>query len=137
MVVSRVVNSTPPPTSLSIITKRPPTGVFLNPTAVINGQMVPLRWGENVIPAPPGVHHITIYMQWLWKQGVGEITVDNTRAPAPPVYYAMPYTAFHKGAIGFQPQSNPGLVAFLLLIGLPILVLLLCCFGSVLASLNS
>lgn len=132
MVVSRVVNPTPP-TSLTIITKRPPTLVLVTPTAVINGQMVPLRWGENVIPAPPGVHHITIYVQWMWKTGVAEITVDNTRAPAAPVHYSMPYTNFHKGAIGFQPQASPGLVVFLLLIGVPIL-LLLCCFGSLLLS---
>lgn len=131
MVISRVVNPTPP-TSLTIITKRPPTGVFINPTAIINGQVVPLSWGHNVIPAPPGVHHITIYMQWLWKQGTAEITVDNSQAPAPPVYYAMPYTAFNKGAIGFEPQKNPGLVAFLLIIGVPLVVLLLCCIGTVL-----
>lgn len=131
MVISRVVNPTPP-TSLRIITKRPPTGVFINPTAVINGQTVPLGWGENVIPAPPGVHHIQIYMQWLWKQGKAQITVDNTQAPAPPIYYAMPYTAFQGGAIGFEPQKNPGLVGFLLLIGVPILVVLLCCIGGAL-----
>ncbi|HZM82603.1 MAG TPA: hypothetical protein VFC19_43355 [Candidatus Limnocylindrales bacterium] len=119
-----------PPTSLTIITKRPPTGVFINPTAVINGQTVPLRWGENVVPAPPGVHHITIYMQWLWKQGTAQITVDNSQAPAPPVYYAMPYNAFQAGAIGFQPQNNPGLVPFLLIIGVPLLLLLVCCIGG-------
>jgi hypothetical protein len=132
MVVSRVVNPTPPSTSLTIITKRPPLGVIVNPTAVINGQTVPLRWGENVIPAPAGVHNIDIYIQWLWKQGKARITVDNTRAPAPPVYYAMPYTAFNAGAIGFQPQRNPGLVAFLLIIGVPILALVLCCIGTAL-----
>jgi hypothetical protein len=132
MVISRVVNPSPPPTSLTIVTKRPPTGIFVNPTAVINGQMVPLRWGENVIPAPAGVHHITVYMQWLWKVGSAEITVDNSRAPAPPVYYALPYTNFQKGAIGFEPQSNPGLVPFLLMIGVPLLILLACCIGGAL-----
>jgi hypothetical protein len=129
MVISRVVNPTPP-TSLTIITKKPPTGIFVNPTAVINGTHVPLRWGENVIPAGPGVHHITVYMQWLWKVGSAEITVDNSRAPAPPVYYALPYTNFQKGAIGFTPQTNPGLVAFLLMIGIPLLLLILCCIGT-------
>lgn len=130
MVISRSVNPTPPPSSLTIITKRPPTGVIVNPTAVINGHNVPLRWGENVISAAPGVHHITIYMQWLWKVGRAEITVDNTRAPAPPVHYALPYNGFQKGAIGFQPQANPGLIPFLLMIGVPVLLLLLCCVGA-------
>jgi hypothetical protein len=128
--MSRVVNPTPPSSSLTIITKRPPTGVIVNPTAIINGHSVPLRWGENVIPAPPGVHHITIYMQWLWKVGSAEITVDNSRAPAPPVYYALPYSGFQKGAIGFEPQSNPGLVPFLLIVGVPILLAILCCIGT-------
>lgn len=121
-----------PTSSLTIITKKPPTGVLVDPTAVINGHTVPLRWGENVIPAPPGVHHITIYMQWMWKVGKAEITVDNTSGQAPPVYYALPYTGFQKGAIGHQPQANPGLVGFLLLIGVPILLILVCCLGAAL-----
>lgn len=137
MVICRVVNPTPPPTSLVIHTKRPPTGVFVNPTAIINGQMVPLRWGENIIPAPPGVHHITIYMQWLWKVGSAEITVDNTHGAPPPVYYALPYIGFQKGAIGFQPQSNPGLAIFLILIGAPLLLLLVCCIGGALLDQTS
>jgi len=127
--MSGIVNPTPP-TSLTIVTKRPPTGVFVNPTAIINGQHVPLRWGENVIPAPPGVHHITIYMQWLWKVGSAEITVDNTRAPAPPVYYALPYNNFQKGAIGFEPQSNPGLVGCLIVFGVLILGVVVCCVAG-------
>jgi len=32
-----------PTTSLTIITKKPPTGVLMDPTAVINGHTVPLR----------------------------------------------------------------------------------------------
>jgi hypothetical protein len=109
-------------------------GALMKPTAVINGHTIPLQWGVNHIPAPPGVHNIKIHCQYLWKIGKAEITVDNSAAPAPPVYYASPWTTFNKGAIGLQPVSNPGLVGLALIIGVPLALLVLLCLGAALFS---
>jgi hypothetical protein len=111
---------------LVINTKKTPGsfGALMKPTAVINGHSVPLEWGQNVIPAPPGVHNIEISCTWLWRIGKAQIVVDNTAAPAAPVYYAAPWNNFMKGAIGHQPVKNPGLG---IMIGVLVAVVLLAC----------
>lgn len=126
----------PGPSALTIITKKTPgnIGALMKPSAVINGHQVPLEWGTNVIPAPPGVHQIQVYCQYLWKIGKAEITVDNTREPAQPVYYASPWTNFNKGAIAFHPVKNPGGLGLGIIVGGLILLMLLVCIGGALAS---
>jgi hypothetical protein len=122
----------PGPSALSIFAKKTPgsLGALMKPTATINGHTVPLEWGQNIIPAPPGVHDIRIHCQYLWKIGKAQITVDNTTAPAPPVYYASPWTTWNKGAIGLQPVNNPGALGIALIIGVPLVLVLLACFGA-------
>jgi hypothetical protein len=120
----------PPWTGLTINAKSIPLGVWVSPRAEINGHPVPLTWGVNHIPAYPGVHRIQVYMPWLWRYGKADITVDNTAAPAPPVYYAVPFTTFTKGAIGLQPVKNPGLLGFILMLVVPLLLVLACCVGA-------
>ena len=105
------------------------------PRAVINGHEVRLAWGENVIPAPAGIHQITIFIQYLWKFGEASITVDNTQV-VPTVYYSAPVINFIKGAIGFEPQKFPGLVVSLIISGVFLLIALFCCCGSVLFNGN-
>lgn len=128
--------STPPPSALTIFAKKTPgsLGALMRPTAVINGHTVHLDWGQNIIPAPPGVHTIDVYCQYLWKIGKARITVDNTTAPAPPVYYASPWTTWNKGAIGLQPVKNPGLVPIAVLAGVAALLVILACVGASLAN---
>jgi hypothetical protein len=116
-------------TGLTINAKTIPLGVWVTPRAEINGYPVALNWGVNHIPAQPGVHNIHVYMPWMWRYGKADITIDNRTAPAPPVYYAVPFTTFTRGAIGLAPVKNPGLLAFLLVIGLPLLAIVLCCLG--------
>ena len=120
----------PPWTGLTIITKSIPLGVWVSPRAEINGHPVPLSWGVNQIGAHPGVHNVQIYMPWIWRYGKAAITIDNTAAPAPPIYYAVPFTTFTQGAIGLQPVKNPGLVPFILVLVVPLLLLALCCTGA-------
>jgi len=122
--------TTPPPwTGLTITTKGIPLGTWVSPRAEINGHPVPLNWGVNHIPAPAGHHNIHIYMPWMWRYGKADIAVDNTNSPAPPVYYACPWTTFTKGAIGLTPVSNPGLLAFVGIFVVPLLLIALCCVG--------
>jgi hypothetical protein len=119
----------PPWTGLTINAKTIPLGSWVSPRAEINGTPVPLNWGVNHIGSAPGVHNIHIYLPWLWRYGKAEITVDNRTAPAPPVYYAAPYTTFTKGAIGLAPVKNPGLLPLILILVIPLALLVLCCVG--------
>jgi hypothetical protein len=75
-----------------------------------------------------------MHTQYLWRIGKAEITVDNTSAPASPVYYASPWTTFSRGAVGFQPVKNPGGLALALIFGIPVVLLLLVCIGASLSS---
>lgn len=123
-----------PASSLTIVTKAPPLGAFMSPRAEINGHPVPLSWGTNPVGAPPGVHTVDIYVPWLWRSGKAQITVDNRTGPAPTIYYAMPYLAFMRGAIGLQPVKTPGLVAFIAMLFVPVLAILLCFAGAAILS---
>ena len=118
--------TTPAWTGLTIIAKGIPLGAWVRPRAQINGHPIQLNWGVNHIGAHPGVHRVQVDMPWLFPYGRAEITVDNTTAPAPPIHYSLPWTAFTRGAIGLQPQKNPGLLAFILLMTVPLAVILLC-----------
>ncbi|MFC9554363.1 hypothetical protein ACFTWF_26365 [Rhodococcus sp. NPDC056960] len=125
MIPSPFMQPASSPTALVIDAKKPPMGPMLvTPNARINGFPVPLRWGRNVIPAPPGVHHIQIFVPWIVEQGKAQITVDNRYQPAPPVYYASPFSSFSRGAIDHRPVKNPGLLGLLLILT-PVLVLIL------------
>lgn len=111
---------------LTIVTKRPWLGAWTAPRGEIDRYPVGLRWGSNHVTVPPGVHHVTIWMPWLWPYGQAEITVDNRSDPAATVYYAAPFLTMGSGAIGFTPVRNPGLGLFLLVVGLPLLILCVC-----------
>jgi hypothetical protein len=100
-----------------------------SPRAIINGHEIKLTWGDNFIPAPPGVHEITVYIQYLWKFGQATITVDNTNG-APQIFYAAPVINFIKGAIGFEPQKAPGVAATWIFTGVIFALILICCCGS-------
>lgn len=101
------------------------------PRATINGYEVPLNWGENVLPAPPGRHEIRVHVPYLWTFGKATTTVDNTAA-APTVHYAAPVWTWQRGAIGTQPQKHPGLTAAWVVYGVFLAAALLCCIGTVL-----
>lgn len=102
------------------------------PKATINGYEMSLNWGENVIPAPPGRHEITVHVPYLWRFGSATTTVDNM-AGSPTVHYAAPVWTWQRGAIGTEPPGHPGLTAAWIAYGVLGVALLLCCVGVVLS----
>jgi hypothetical protein len=66
-------------------------------------------------------------MQWMWKYGQAQITVDNRAVPAPTVYYAPPWVSFGAGAIGFTPVRNPKLGVLLAIFIVPLALIAICC----------
>jgi hypothetical protein len=119
-----------PDTVLTVVTKPPAGGAFVSPRGEINGYPVALRWGSNTFGVPRGLHHVKIYMPWLWRFGKAEITVDNRDDAVATVHYAAPYVNFGGGAIGLAPVKNPGLSALLAVIGVPLLLLAVCLGAS-------
>lgn len=101
-----------------------------SPKATINGHEVRLKWGENVLPAPLGVHQIEVHVPYLWKFGKASLVVDNTQG-VPDIYYAAPVWTWAKGAIGPQPQNPPGVTAAYVIYGVFFALILLCCCGTI------
>lgn len=129
--------TTPQSGQLRIVTKYHWLTFMLSafaPKASINGHEIRLQWGENLIPAPLGIHQIEIHVPYLWKFGKATIVVDNSTM-VPTVHYSAPVWTFSKGAIGFEPQPHPALVATYIAYGVIFGGLLLCCCGSLLLSM--
>ncbi|MGH2604260.1 MAG: hypothetical protein ACRDJ9_33345 [Dehalococcoidia bacterium] len=106
---------------------------MFKPKATINGHPIPpLRWGENHIPLPPGVYRLRIWVQYLWKLGPAEITIDNRHGQTPPVYYGGTAVPVIDGAIGHRQVEPPGTMIAILINVIPLALILLCCGGGLL-----
>lgn len=117
-----------PADSLTIVVTRPFTATIEVPQVRINGSVVTLRWGHNVLHAHRGIHHIEAFVKAMTEVGHAWITVDNTHTSAPAVYYSPPANAFSPGVIGFRPAPTPGASQSKTMLGiaivLPVLVIL-------------
>ena len=100
-----------------------------SPRAAVNGYVIHIRWGDNYIPLPPGVHRISVWVPSLWRLGLAEITVDNRHGAPPPVFYAAPWFSYIRGAIAHQPVVSPGKALYFGALALTFFVVL-CCAGS-------
>ncbi len=107
-------------------------GLF-KPIATLNGHRVPLNWGQNVLPVPPGIHDVRVHIPYLWDMGRAQIAVDTRDGVPAQVFYAPPWVVFVRGAIGRQPVKSPGLGLLLALaLGITAFVLLCTVVGALL-----
>ena len=130
--------TTPQPGQLRIITKyhwSAFTMAIFKPRATINGHQLQLNWGENVLPAPLGQHHIEVHIPYLWNFGKASITVDNT-THVPVVHYSAPLLALLGGKIGTEPQKFAGMLFLSIVYGLLGLLFLFFCLGTALMGGN-
>jgi len=105
---------------------------MITPSVKINGWPVPARYGENVYPMPPGVHTVSGHAQWMWTYGQADQQFQVGPGQVVDVYYAAPALTFLRGAIGFEKQRSPGLLALVLIlvavlalaVGLPVALIL-------------
>lgn len=71
----------------------------------------PLTPGRNDFSLPPGRYHVQLWSQYtFWRVGKATIDIDTTRGPVL-FHYAVPYTIYHRGAAGFEPQERAGKTA--------------------------
>ncbi|MCR1780934.1 hypothetical protein KVF89_00175 [Nocardioides carbamazepini] len=122
----------PPPGYLRVNVQGNRLLTMITPSVQVNGYPVPMRFGPNVVPMPPGVHTVSAHAQWMWRYGQASQQVQLAPGQTVDVFYAAPVLTFMSGAMGFTKQRVPGMLAFVLLlvvlllvvIGLPVAVIL-------------
>ena len=110
-----------------VLNLRKPFGAMgmIAPVVTIDGYPAPAHWGANPFPTTPGQHRVRVASRYLWEYGAAEQPVDLAPGQSVEVHYSGPLLTFIGGRMGFTPQSRPGAVAFGLLLGIPLLVLVL------------
>ncbi len=101
------------------------TSNMITPTVRLNGYTVPVRYGENVLPLPPGRWHIDVHARWLREYGQAGLDFDLAAGQTVPVFYAAPMHQFTTGAIGHVKQQRKGMVPFVLVMAFLLTMLLL------------
>lgn len=105
----------------------------LTPTVHVSGHRVNSTFGTMDVPVWSGRNRVEVHTQWMRRYGQAELEVDVPPGAVVPVFYAVPWHQFSRGAIGFEQQQRPGLWAFVLLLGLVVGLPLLAVVAAVLA----
>ncbi len=101
------------------------SGWSTRPNVRINGVPVVATWGTNTFPVPAGRHYLQVSTQYLFEMGPTAIEVDARPGIATDVYYAAPSGGLmFPGSIGFTPQTNPGMVFQIIMMGISVALLL-------------
>lgn len=124
----------PPGVPVTIKTSAPPLAflvkAMLTPTAEVAGQTHTLTWGDSTIMVPPGVHNLAVFVNYLGRNGVGNLQIDTRSGQPVTVYWAMPHVIWVSANLDYQPVKSNGMGWLIALIGLPVAIILLCCCGS-------
>jgi hypothetical protein len=113
---------------------------FIKPKIFLNGHEVAAVWGRNVIPVPPGQHHLHLFVPYFLPPKVGPADLTVPVQPGqPPVEleYRAPVWAFSKGSLGPPPQKYNGAGLMIgIMVGV-LVVLCLCCGLNIAASASA
>lgn len=93
----------------------------LTPVVHVSGHRVNSRFGTMDVPVWAGRNRVDVHTQWMRRYGQAGLEVDVPPGAVVPVFYAVPWHQFTRGAIGTEKQSRPGLgvlVALLAVIAL-------------------
>lgn len=91
------------------------TSNMLTPTVRLNGYDVPVSYGQNMLPLPPGRWRVDVHAKWWREYGQASMDVDLAPGQTVPVFYAAPMHVFTTGLIGHVKQPRKGLIPFLLI----------------------
>lgn len=92
------------------------TTSMITPTVFVSGHRVLSRFGTMDIPVWAGPNTVDIHSTWLRQYGQASLSVHVGPGDVVPVFYAMPWHQFTKGAIGHRKQRRPGAVAMFTLL---------------------
>lgn len=122
-----------------VVHMRKPMGwgsaAMISPSIVIDNFPANTQWEVNTFTVPAGTRHLRCETKYMWPYGQAARTVDVTPGQTVEVFYASPMVSFGTGALGFEPQERPGKVAFWLIVGIPLALLLFIVIVSITASL--
>ncbi|WP_170304529.1 hypothetical protein [Microlunatus speluncae] len=119
-----------------IVNLRKPFGLLadqmVSPIVRINGHQATARWGQNFYPTHAGHHQIDCSSNYMWQFGPGSMTLDIPPGQSVEVHYTGPVVTFGSGRMGYEVQPRPGMVAWIVIISIPVaLILLLIVVGIV------
>lgn len=121
-----------------VLNLRKPFGLLseqmITPSVRINGHPATAGWGRNVYPTHPGRHQIDCAQNYMWSFGAQSMTVDVPPGRSVEVHYTGPVVSFGAGRMGFEEQPRPGMVAFGLMIGIPVLLALLMFLAAIISA---
>ena len=87
---------------------------LITPTVTLDGQPLPVRFGENLYPVVPGHHLVQAYCQWVWRYGHAQHPVTIRPAETTELWYAAPVLTFLPGALGAHKQRHGGVLGLTL-----------------------
>ena len=93
------------------------TGPYLH----IDGDPVPVAFGENPIPVHAGRHHVHATMSFGWPFGAARLDVHVPAGASLDLWYAPSFSYYVKGRLGTEPQKPAG-SWYLALVGLALVV---------------
>ncbi len=96
-------------------------GSLTGPYLRIDGDPVPVAFGENPITVHAGRHQVHLTMSFGWPFGSASLDVHVPDGGALDVWYAPSFSYYVKGRLGTQPQKPAG-SWYLVLVGLALAV---------------
>ncbi len=124
-----------------VVNLRKPFGLLsasiMSPNVKIDGYPAPARWEQNFYPVPAGRHQVQGSTNYLWEYGRAELGVDVAPGQSVEVHYSPPLLTFVGGRMGFEEQPRPGMLAFWIILAIPILILVLVIIGIAVSAMGS
>ena len=82
---------------------------FAQVFVVINGTILPAKWGAQFYPAVPGRYRIACYMRYLVAQQAGLNVLEGDLFPGQVirVTWKAPFTVFNKGPMHWEIIAGP------------------------------
>jgi hypothetical protein len=124
-----------------ILNLRKPFGLLssslISPIVKIDGYPATARWEQNSYPVPAGHRQIEVASNYLWQYGRATMGVDVPSGQAVEVHYSGPVMTFMGGKLGFTQQPRPGMLAFWLIIALPIVLVLIILLAAIISAAGS
>lgn len=80
----------------------------LTPTVVVSGHRVNSRFGSMDVPVWAGPNRVEVHTTWMRRYGEASLDLVVQPGEVVPVFYAVPWHQFTRGAIGHEKQVRPG-----------------------------
>lgn len=86
---------------------------MVTPSAYLDGQPLPVKYGENVFAIHPGDHLVAAHAQSFFAYGRAEQQISAEPGQVVELWYAPPAVTFLKGRMGATRQKIAGMTGFL------------------------